>query len=101
MKNDLTVKMKEVRELMDEKGFSSDDSSFWEKLTLIHSELSEAADAYRKGADYYKVGEELVDALVRLLHLLSILKQDPEQLYKKVMDNNRQREKRWNTERGA
>jgi len=97
----LNLKMKEVRELIDSKGFSSDESRIWEMLTLIHSEISEAADAYRKGKDYEVVGEELVDAMVRILHLLSVMDQDPEQLFQKVMAYNRTRPNRWNTVRGG
>ncbi len=51
--------------------------------------------------NFSEVGEEMMDAIVRILHLFSIIGQDPEKLYKKVMDHNRTRERRWNTKRGA
>ena len=37
--------MAQVRDLVDAKGFSSDEAQVWQILTLIHSEISEAADA--------------------------------------------------------
>jgi NTP pyrophosphatase (non-canonical NTP hydrolase) len=93
--------MQEVRRLIDAKGFSSDESRIWEMLTLIHSEISEAADKYRKGADYEEVGEELIDALIRILHLFSTIKEDPDKLFIKVMKQNWERPNRWNTVRGG
>ncbi len=45
---DLNQKMREVRALADAKGFSSDPARIWEMLALIHSEVSEATDAYKK-----------------------------------------------------
>jgi NTP pyrophosphatase (non-canonical NTP hydrolase) len=101
MNQDLNGKMAEIRGLMAAKGFSSDESRVWEMLTLIHTEVSEAADAYRKGKDISFVGEELMDAIIRILHLLSILDQDPEQLYREIMRHNRERPERWNTVRGG
>ena len=41
--------MMEVREMADAKGFSAKDDRIWEMLALIHTEVSEATDAYKKG----------------------------------------------------
>ncbi len=101
VKPNLTELMREVQRLIDAKGFSSSESRFWELLILIHSELSEAADKYRKGANHDEVGEELVDAVVRILHLLSVLGQDPDALFLKIMKHNWERPNRWNTVRGG
>ena len=49
---DLNERMIEIRKIMDEKGFSASESRIWELLTLIHSEISESADAFRKGKDF-------------------------------------------------
>lgn len=42
------------------------------KLALIHSEVSEALEAFRKG-DKANFGEELADVLIRLVHLAGML----------------------------
>jgi len=97
----LTRKMAEVRELTDAKGFGSDESRIWEMLALIHSEISEATDKYKKGAPYEAVGEELIDAVIRILHLCSVLQVDPEALYRHKMALNWKRPYRYNTARGG
>ena len=97
----LNLKMAEVRALTDAKGFSSDPDRVWEMLTLIHSEVSEAADAYKKGLPLEDVGEELVDAVIRILHLLSALGLDAEALYQQKMAKNWERPAKYNTVRGG
>ncbi len=97
----LNEKMIEVREMADAKGFSATEERIWEMLALIHSEVSEATDAYKKGAALEKVGEELIDALIRILHLLSVLDADAEQLYVHKMEKNRARPYRYGTVRGG
>ncbi len=97
----LNEKMAEVRALVDAKGFSSDESRIWEMLALIHSEISEATDAYKKGQPLEKVGEELIDAIIRILHLLSALGLDAEELYQKKMAENWKRPFRYGTVRGG
>lgn len=100
-KSNLNELMQEVQRLITAKGFSSDESRIWEMLTLIHSEISESADKYRKGASYDEVGEELVDAIIRILHLLSVIEQDPDKLFIRIMEQNWSRPNRWNTVRGG
>ena len=57
-----------------EQGFW-DSTNFGEKLSLIHSELSEALEAHRKDQpsehlpSFHGVEEELADALIRILDL--------------------------------
>jgi len=97
----LNKKMIEVREMADAKGFSSEEERIWEMLALIHTEVSEATDAYKKGAEVDKVGEELIDALIRIFHLLSALNVDAEELYQKKMEKNWARPYRYNTVRGG
>jgi len=97
----LNQKMMEVRALADDKGFSSDEARIWEMLALIHTEVSEATDAYKKGKSYEVVGEELVDAIIRILHLLSALDQDAEALFQRVMARNWERPHKYNTVRGG
>lgn len=93
--------MKEVRALADSKGFGSSEARIWEMLALIHTEVSEATDAYKKGESMGRVGEELTDAVIRILHLMSALEQDPDELFRRVMDRNWQRPLRYNTTRGG
>lgn len=97
----LNRKMIEVREMADAKGFSSQEERIWEMLALIHTEVSEATDAYKKGAEVDKVGEELIDAIIRIFHLLSALGVDAEELYQKKMEKNWARPYRYNTVRGG
>lgn len=97
----LNRKMMEVREMADAKGFSASEERVWEMLALIHTEISEATDAHKKGATLEKVGEELIDAIIRILHLLSALGVDPEELYQKKMAKNWARPYRYGTVRGG
>lgn len=96
----LNAYMSQVRELVDAKGFSSDEAQIWQILALIHSEISEATDAYKKGRDYDEVGTELADAIIRILHLCSALGVDIEALYQAKMAKNWQRPYRYNLVRG-
>jgi len=97
----LNAKMAEVRTLADAKGFSSDPTRIWEMLALIHTEVSEATDAYKKGEPYEAIGAELTDAIIRILHLLSALDQDAEALFQQVMARNWERPHKYNTVRGG
>ena len=97
----LNAKVAEVRALCDAKGFSADLERIWEMLALIHSEISEATDAYKKGEPMEAVGEELIDALIRIFHLLSALELDAEAIYQRKMAKNRERPYRYGTVRGG
>jgi NTP pyrophosphatase (non-canonical NTP hydrolase) len=97
----LNTKMVEVREMADAKGFSAGEERIWEMLALIHTEVSEATDAYKKGEELEKVGEELIDAIIRILHLLSALGVDAEELFQRKMEKNWARPYRYNTVRGG
>ncbi|MDI7275284.1 MAG: hypothetical protein QME94_04850 [Anaerolineae bacterium] len=93
--------MRQVRALADEKGFGSGRERIWEMLALIHTEVSEATDAYKKGESLQRVGEELTDAVIRILHLMSALELDADELFGQVMQRNWQRPARYNTARGG
>jgi NTP pyrophosphatase (non-canonical NTP hydrolase) len=97
----LNQKMNEVRALADGKGFSSDPARIWEMLALIHTEVSEATDAYKKGEPIEHIGEELTDAIIRILHLLSALNLDAEKLFEDKMAKNWARPYKYNTVRGG
>ena len=97
----LNQKMLDVRALADGKGFSSEPERIWEMLALIHTEVSEATDAYKKGEPMEHVGEELTDAIIRILHLMSALNLDAEQLFQEKMKKNWERPYKFNTVRGG
>jgi NTP pyrophosphatase (non-canonical NTP hydrolase) len=97
----LNQKMLEVRALADGKGFSSDPARIWEMLALIHTEVSEATDAYKKGEPMEHIGEELADAIIRILHLMSALNLDAEKLFQEKMKKNWERPYKYNTVRGG
>lgn len=69
-----------------------------EKIALIHSEISEAFEAYRQknidGKDGFK--EELGDAIQRILHLCGVLDIDVEGVILKKIENNKDRKWDWN-----
>ncbi len=97
----LAERMRQVRALTDAKGFGADESRIWEMLALIHTEVSEATNAYKKGEPIEEVGEELIDALIRILHLLSALNLDPDRLFDDKMKRNWERPHKYNTVRGG
>jgi NTP pyrophosphatase (non-canonical NTP hydrolase) len=64
----ISVLQKEVQDLLKEKGFPVGKEHFNVKLVLLHTEVSELADAIKKGRseDY---GGELADIIIRLLNI--------------------------------
>lgn len=81
-----------VLTLAKEKGFGTtpQDIHVGEKIALIHSEVSEAFEAYRHknidGKDGFK--EELADIILRVLHLCAVFEIDIEQeILKKIKFN--------------
>lgn len=99
--NSLKRRMQEVRAMTDAKGFGADESRIWEMFALIHTEVSEATNAYKKGEPIDHVGEELIDSVIRILHLLSVLGLDPDDLFDEKMKRNWERPYRYNTVRGG
>ena len=69
-----------------------------EKIALIHSEVSEALEAFRHknidGKDGFK--EELGDAVQRILHLCGIFDIDIEKEILKKIQSNKDRQWNWN-----
>lgn len=90
----------QVMEQAKEKGFGikPDEINVAEKIALLHSELSEAYEAYRKkqieGKDGFK--HELVSAFQRILHLAGIFEVDLERDVLAKLKANKQREWDWN-----
>ena len=98
---DITVK--ELTSLVmnqaEEKGFGTkpEDISVPEKIALLHSEISEAYEAYRHNNMDGKDGfaEELGDVMQRVLHLSGIFNIDIEESILKKLDNNKNRTWDW------
>lgn len=88
-----------IMEQAKEKGFGikPEDINVAEKIALIHSEVSEAFEAYRHknidGKDGFK--EELGDAVQRILHLCGVLNIDIEESIIKKIEANKDRGWDW------
>ncbi len=84
-----------VLEQAKNKGFGTkpEDVNVGEKIALIHSEVSEAYEAYRHknidGKDGFK--EELGDVIQRILHLCGIFEIDIESEILKKIESNKNR----------
>jgi NTP pyrophosphatase (non-canonical NTP hydrolase) len=79
-------------ELEKEKGFGTkpEDINTIEKIALIHSEVSEAMEAYRHKNMNGKDGmaEELADIVIRVLHLAGVYNIDLEkEIFNKIGSN--------------
>ena len=84
-----------------EKGFGTkpEEINVGEKIALIHSEISEAYEAYRRknmdGKDGFR--EELGDAIQRILHLCGIFNIDIQVAILKKIEYNKNRKWNWDT----
>jgi len=98
-----SLSLKELTKLvMDqakEKGFGTkpNEISVPEKVALIHSEISEAYEAYRHNEINGKHGfkQELGDAVSRILHLCGIMNIDIEKEILKKLKGNKKRKWNW------
>lgn len=67
-----------------------DDYHFPALLALVHSEVSEALEGFRKG-DRANVAEELADTVIRILSITDGMGIDIEAEIEKKLEKNRQR----------
>ncbi len=97
----MTIKeiTEKIMKIAEEKGFGTkkDEINVGEKIALIHSEISEAFEAYRhknmKGKDGFY--EELGDCIQRILHLCGIFNIDIEKEILKKINYNQTRNWNW------
>ena len=75
-------------------GTKPEDILFAEKLALLHQEVSEVLEAYRKGkmVGEHGVAEELGDVIMRVMHLAGIYSIDLESEILKKIDVNKGRD---------
>lgn len=72
LKKELVVSPEEIYNLNVEKGWYDTNTTTVERLCLIHSEISEALEAYRNDIPRGEkgwMGEELADATIRIFDL--------------------------------
>lgn len=91
--------IEEIMQQAEEKGFGTkqEDVNVAEKIALIHSEVSEAFEAYRHknidGKDGF--AEELGDVVQRVFHLCGIFNIDIERAILKKIETNKTRGWNW------
>ena len=100
-----TLTLQELTELIliqaKEKGFGTkpEEISVAEKIAQIHSEVSEAYEAYRHknmdGQDGF--AEELGDTVQRILHLCGVFNIDIQEEILKKLESNKNRNWEWDT----
>jgi NTP pyrophosphatase (non-canonical NTP hydrolase) len=81
---------KTIKQINQEKGWYDRPRSFGDDISLIHSELSECLEVYRKGATA-KIGEELADVLIRTLDFAERLGLDMDELVSAKLIKNQKR----------
>ncbi len=88
--NDLA---EEVHEIAKSKGFWDAPRNMGEMIALMHSELSEALEAYRDSnmTGPHGVAEEFADVIIRVLDTCSAYEFDMDWLIERKMEINRQR----------
>jgi len=78
-------------------GIKPEEVNTLEKFALVHSEISEAIEAYRRknldGKD--GLAEELADAVIRITHLAGIYKINLAKEILKKLETNKNREWKW------
>ena len=84
---------KEIGDWRRAKGFKTGWENMSEKLLLVHSEVSEAAEALRtlETGKMDEFHEELADILIRVFDICDAIKMDIPKVIKNKMDRNAER----------
>jgi NTP pyrophosphatase (non-canonical NTP hydrolase) len=93
----------EVKQLLEEKGFGYSTDTFWEKVALAHTELSELADVVKKqGFDNREsIADEVADVIIRTMNFGAMFDIDIENAIMKKMSKNFKRPHMYNTYGGG
>jgi NTP pyrophosphatase (non-canonical NTP hydrolase) len=93
----------DVTKLLEEKGFGYSIDTFWEKVTLAHTELSELADHVKKNGfgDKEAIGSEIADVMIRTMNFGAMFDINIEEAIQKKMDKNFKRPHMYNTYGGG
>jgi NTP pyrophosphatase (non-canonical NTP hydrolase) len=89
----LNLLAREIAAYREGKGFVTSWENMPEKLCLVHSEVSEALEGYRKD-DRANFAEEIADTIIRCLDITGSLGIDIEAEIQNKMERNRNREYR-------
>lgn len=93
---DIATLQKKILVLAKKKGWGTApaDVIFAEKIALLHQEVSEALEAYRKGNVHKRDGlaEEFADIVLHTLHLAGIYKIDVTKAIQKKLARNARRD---------
>ncbi len=83
----------EIHEIARSKGFWDEERNMGEMIALMHSELSEALEAYRNDniSGPHGVAEEFADVIIRVLDTCAAYKLDMDWVIARKMEINRQR----------
>lgn len=89
----------EIKQLLDEKGFEYGKDTFWEKVTLAHTELSELADAVKKKGFSCQedIEAEFADIIIRTMNFALMFDFDAEKAIAAKMAKNFKRPFKFNT----
>lgn len=90
MSDELRMMVEEAHKTAIDKGWWEKDRNNYELLALVHAEVSEAVEAYRKGDEAHVV-EELADVLIRIFDLCGARGYDLEGAVRRKMDFNKTR----------
>lgn len=81
----------EAGEIRDQHGFETSMDNFPQKIALIHAEVSEALEDYRKDRHDH-IPEELADIVIRVMDLADGIDADVGEAIVEKMDENRERD---------
>lgn len=89
----------DIKKLLDEKGFEYGQETFWEKVALAHTEISELADAVKKKGFSCQedIEAEFADIIIRAMNFPLMFNFDAEKAIADKMEKNFNRPFQYNT----